>query len=238
MGEKAADDAGRWLDAVARSKELRLDTELYVLKHGQAEELIAGDDAPEDVFADLSSLAKLVREDGPSPVPTCADVSRALLSSGSSLATAIELTEGADGKLTPVPSGYAILTGSGLAGWLSGEEALGAGLFMGGPGISVVELEDGITAELAGADVALDARWGKDGGIEGIDVSAEVKGSVIEAPAGQQPRLRGGLGGAGAGACRMRVWLGIRRSGEKPNAQRGFSESGAQNRVGSPSEIR
>lgn len=184
MGEKAADDAERWLDAVARSKELRLDTELYVLKHGQAEELIAGDDAPEDVFADLSSLAKLVREDGPSPVPTCADVSRALLSSGSSLATAIELTEGADGKLTPVTSGYAILTGSGLAGWLSEEEALGAGLFMGGPGISVVELEDGITAELAGADVALDARWGKDGGIEGIDVSAEVKGSVIEAPAG------------------------------------------------------
>ena len=65
---------------------------------------------------------------------TCADVSRALLSSGSSLATAIELTEGADGKLTPVTSGYAILTGSGLAGWLSEEEALGAGLFMGGPG--------------------------------------------------------------------------------------------------------
>ncbi len=184
MGEGAAEEAERWLDAVARSKELRLDVELYVFRHGRAEALIAGEDALEDVYAGLAGLAKLVREDGPSPVPTCADVSRKLLSSGAALATAIETKEGVDGKLTPVPSGYAILTSGGLAGWLSGGEAIGAGLFMGGPGISVVELAGGITAELAGADVGVDALWGDDGEVESISVRVDVKGSVIEAPAG------------------------------------------------------
>lgn len=184
LGEEAAHDVEHWLDAVARSKELRLDVELYVLRHGEAQELLTGDDAPEDVFASLDALASRVREDGPAPVPTCTDISRALLSSGAALATAIGVEPGPDEKLTPVPDGFAVLTASGFAGWLSEDEALGAGLFCGGPGISVVELSGSITAEMAGADVAIDARWSDDGELEGIDVDVSVKGSIIEAPAG------------------------------------------------------
>ena len=53
---------------------------------------------------------------------------------------------------------------------------------MGGPGISVVELESGVTAELAGAELSVSPVW--DGGaLSGLDVSLEVNGSVIEAPA-------------------------------------------------------
>lgn len=135
MGEKAADDAGRWLDAVARSKELRLDTELYVLKHGQAEELIAGDDAPEDVFADLSSLAKLVREDGPSPVPTCADVSRACCPPARRSRPQSNRLRAPTASSRRYPPAYAILTGSGsrrLAQW--GRKRWAPELFYGRPG--------------------------------------------------------------------------------------------------------
>lgn len=184
LGEEAAHDVDHWLDAVARSKELRLDVELYVLRHGEAKDLLTGDDAPEDVFADLAALASRVREDGPAPVPTCTDISRTLLSSGAALATAIGVEPGPDDKLTPVPEGFAVLTESGFAGWLSDDEALGAGLFCGGPGISVVELNGSITAELAGGGVEIAARWADGGELEGIDIDVSVKGSVIEAPAG------------------------------------------------------
>ena len=117
LGAPAAAESARWLDAIARSKELRLDTELYVLRSGEAAGLLTSDDAPEDVFASLNALAERVRSDGPAPVPTCSDVSRSLISSGAALAAAIDVAEGADGRLTPVPAGFAILT---AAAWPGG----------------------------------------------------------------------------------------------------------------------
>ena len=184
LGEGAAEDAPRWLDAVARSKELRLDTELFVLRGDKASELLTGENAPEDVFAALNALSSRSREYGPAPVPTCVDVTRSLIASGAALAAAIELEEGADGAVTPVPAGFAVLTESGLAGFLTGDAALGAGLFLGGPGISVTELEGGVTAELAGADVSFEPVWGEDGAVTGLEFSVEVRAGVIEAPAG------------------------------------------------------
>ena len=56
LGAPAAAESARWLDAIARSKELRLDTELYVLRSGEAAGLLTSDDAPEDVFASLNAL--------------------------------------------------------------------------------------------------------------------------------------------------------------------------------------
>ena len=184
LGTAAADEAPRWLDAVARSKELRLDTELFVLKSGEASELLTGEEAPEDVFASLSALADRVRSDGPSPVPTCADVSRALIASGAALAAAVDTVSGTDDKLVPVPAGFAVLTPDGVAGWLEGDEALGAGLFIGGLGVNIVELSGGITVELAGTEVGIEPVWDGYGALTGIDVTVEVKGSVIEAPPG------------------------------------------------------
>ena len=46
LGEAAAAETARWLDAVARSHQLRLDTELYVLRGDEAAELIAGQTRP------------------------------------------------------------------------------------------------------------------------------------------------------------------------------------------------
>lgn len=185
LGEAAADEAARWLDAVTRSKELRLDTELYVLRGGEAAELLCGEDAPEDVFAALDALAQRLRRNGPSPAPGCADAARALTGSGAALAAAIELEKGAEGKLTPIPAGFAVLTDSGLAAWLEDEAALGAGLFAGGPGAALLEL-GGVTVELAGAKAELEPLWA-DGGLAALRVFVEASGSVVGAPAGSKP---------------------------------------------------
>ncbi len=186
LGASAAGEAERWLDSITRSTDLRLDTEFFVLKSGTAGELLTGDGSPEDVFADLNALSERMRSDGPAPVPTCADVARALIASNAALAAAINVTEGADGSLTPTPAGFAILTPDGLAGWLDEDAALGAGLFIGGPGSTVVELQGGVTAGLAGAKVSMEPVWDEDGAVAAINVSVEVSGSVIEAPAGSK----------------------------------------------------
>ena len=104
LGPAAAGEAARWLDAVARSKDLRLDTELYVIKNTEAAALLTGEDAPEDVFAALDALDTRLRTGGPAPAPTCADAARSLLESGAALAAAIELLDG-----EPVGAGFAVL---------------------------------------------------------------------------------------------------------------------------------
>ena len=182
LGEDAALETSRWLDALARSKQLRLDNELYVLRGDQASTFIAGDNAPEDVFADLDSLAKRISEYGPAPATICAGVSRSLLSSGAALITAIELEEGALGTLTAVPAGFAVISDGGLIGWLDDDEALGAGLFLGGPGLSVVELET-VTVELSGAEVTVEPVWEGDK-LSRLDIHLAVNCSVIEARPG------------------------------------------------------
>ena len=82
LGEAAAAETARWLDGVARSRELRLDTELYVLRGAEAAELVAGSNGPEDVFAALDALAGRMERSGTGRTPTCADVSRSLAESG------------------------------------------------------------------------------------------------------------------------------------------------------------
>lgn len=190
LGEGAAGEASRWLDAVARSRELRLDAELYVLRGGSAGELICGAGAQEDAASALSALASRASEYGPAPVSSCAGVSRALIERGAAAATAIRLEAGADGGLTAVPAGFALLTDGGLAGYLDGEAAFGAGLFLGGPGTAALELGGGVTAEAAGAALGFvrlgDAR---------LRIDVELRGSVAEAPSGAD--LSGGAAWAG-----------------------------------------
>ena len=47
-----------------------------------------------------------------------------------------------------------------------------------------MELSGGITVELAGTEVGIEPVWDGYGALTGIDVTVEVKGSVIEAPPG------------------------------------------------------
>ena len=183
LGESAAAQSGRWLDAVARSDQLRLDTELFVLRGDEAAGLIAGPDAPEDVFAALNALSRRMSEDGPASAATCTAVSRQLIEQGAALTAAVELEEGADGKLTPVPAGLAVLSSGGRTLYLTDGAAAGAGLFLDGPGTAVLELGGGVTAELAGADIELEPVWDGEG-LARLCLSVSISASVIEAPPG------------------------------------------------------
>ena len=183
LGESAAAQSGRWLDAVARSDQLRLDTELFVLRGDEAAGLIAGPDAPEDVFAALNALSRRMSEDGPASAATCTAVSRQLIEQGAALTAAVELEEGADGKLTPVPAGLAVLSSGGMTLYLTDGAAAGAGMFLDGPGTAVLELGGGVTAELAGAGIELEPVWDGEG-LERLCLSVSISAGVIEAPPG------------------------------------------------------
>ncbi len=179
LGEGAAAETARWLDAMARSRELRLDTELYVLRGARAAELVAGKSAPEDVFAALDALAERMRRSGAGRVPTCADAARALTGSGAALAAAIELEGG-----EPVPAGYAALVPGGPAIFLTGAAARGTGIFLGGPGAELTALPGGVVCELAGVETELNPVWARDGSLARLEVSAAARAMVTEAPVG------------------------------------------------------
>ena len=201
LGEAAAAETARWLDGVARSRELRLDTELYVLRGAEAAELVAGSNGPEDVFAALDALAGRMERSGTGRTPTCADVSRSLAESGAAAAAAVRLE---DGKI--LPAGFAVLTSSGPARFLSDEAAMGTALFLGGPGEAEVRLAGGVVCVLSGAELALEPVWAGDGSLARLEVSVSARGSVVEAPpdaalssAADWSRLGRELGEAAAG---------------------------------------
>ena len=177
-GEAAAAETARWLDGVARSRELRLDTELYVLRGAEAAELVAGSNGPEDVFAALDALAGRMERSGTGRTPTCADVSRSLAESGAAAASAVRLEDGkiparglrrAD-KLRP-----RALPPRMRRRW--GRRSSSAGT-----GEAEVRLAGGVVCVLSGAELALEPVWAGDGSLARLEVSVSARGSVVEAP--------------------------------------------------------
>lgn len=184
LGEDAAKSAPQWLDAIARSKDLRIDTELFVARGGTAAEFITGDDAPRDAYAALEALAERANRYGPGSSESCAEISRALVESGAAAALAFELADGADDERICVPAGYFVLTDADKALSLEGKAAMGAGLMLYGAGMSLIDLGDGVIAELDGVAVELQPSWNDGRSLAALNIALDVRGSIIEAPAG------------------------------------------------------
>ena len=172
LGPTAAESAAQWLDALTRSKVFRLDTGVYVLKNAAASELLCGKDAPEDVFASLEALSRRLRRTGPAPAASGDALARGLIESGAALAAAVELSDG-----EPQPAGFAVLAADGLAGYLEGDAASGAGLLLSGAQGEYLTL-DGVTLELMSAGASAEPEGGT------VCVEVCVKAGVVEAPAG------------------------------------------------------
>lgn len=184
LGEAAAAETARWLELIARSDSLRLDTPLFVVRGGDASELVTqagGEDG--DITQIMQALISFAEKSGPARIYTCAEAARSLVENGAALAGAVRGAEDAseEGGLTAELDGYAILGGGGrLMGCIEGEEALGVGLYCGEPGRAALTLECGATAELAGGDVELTPVWGTDGTITGLDVHVSLDAIVME----------------------------------------------------------
>lgn len=184
LGEDAARSAPRWLDAIARSKDLRIDTELFVARGGTAAEFLTGEAAPRDVYAALSALSQRAEKYGPGCAESCAEISRELTESGAAAALAFETAEGTDEDLTCVPAGFYVLTDADRVLSLEGKAAMGAGLILYGAGMSLIDLDGGVIAELAGVSTELQPSWSESGELDSLNIALEVRGNIVEAPAG------------------------------------------------------
>lgn len=185
VGEEAAAETSRWLELIARSDTLRLDTPLFIVRSGEASELVTEAGGEEsDITQIMQALMHYAEKSGPARIFTCADAARSLIENGAALTGAVREGEDAskEGSLTAELDGYAILGGEGrLMGYIDGEDALGVGLYCGEPGRAALTLSEGVTAELAGGSVELVPTWGEDGSITALEARVSVDAIVLEA---------------------------------------------------------
>ena len=183
LGEAAAAETSRWLELIARSESLRLDTPLFIVRSGEASELVTEAGGQEsDITQIMQALMHYAEKSGPARIYTCADAARALIENGAALTGAVREGEDAskEGSLTAELDGYAILGGEGrLMGYIDGEDALGVGLYCGEPGRAALTLSEGVTVELAGGELV--PAWGEDGSITALEARVSVDAIVLEA---------------------------------------------------------
>lgn len=188
LGEAAAAETARWLELIARSDTLRLDTPLFIVRGGEASELVTEAGGEEsDITQIMQALMHYAEKSGPARIFTCADAARSLIENGAALTGAVLEGEDAskEGSLTAELDGYAILGGEGrLMGYIDGEDALGVGLYCGEPGRAALTLDGGVTAELAGGSVELVPTWDEDGSITALEARVSMDAIVMEAVPG------------------------------------------------------
>lgn len=173
------------LNYVLRDIEMRLDTNLYLMRGGTAREALSagaegGRSAPDRLEA-MEDDAGLISHAAPRTVKQALED---LAATGSTFAPALELGE--NGELTAV--GYGILKDGRLAGWAGGDAARGINLLLGEVDADVVDL-DGAALRVVGAETSVRPAF-EDGRLTGLEILCKVEANVSEEP------LRGGLDGA------------------------------------------
>lgn len=150
LGERAAEQGVvQYLEHMERCVEMRLNTFLYIVREGTAEEAISATGLEgEGVVKLLTSLEKDVQLMNESHVFTCGEVAEQLAEGGGALAAAVSLVrqEGilaGESPETICTRGYAILREGKLAGYLDPELARGANLLMDLGGEDILEVPDG-----------------------------------------------------------------------------------------------
>ncbi len=192
IGESSAKAGiGDYLAFVGRSPLIRIDTPLYIVRGDGAKTLIEEcGGAPAGISEVMAGIVQSGEQRGDCAVTTAAEVMRNILSRGSALVSALELTvpsDAADGK-TAVAGGYAIIKGGKLSGFLSREQAIGVGFLTGDSGVCSVTVDDGrggkAALDITGGGTRVAPVWGEDGSIVRVNISASVKATVSEISAG------------------------------------------------------
>ena len=86
--------------------------------------------------------------------------------------------------LTAAVSGYAVIRGGGLVGFIDKEDAVGVGFLTNELGLSdiIVKDENGgaVTLEISRGSSELSAQWDDNGSLTGLSVTADVTASIVE----------------------------------------------------------
>ena len=185
IGEKAAAKGiGGYLSYICQSPDVRLGVPVYIIEGSTANELIffVGADG-----SGVSSVLEAIETENTRrsmPVFTAADIARDNARRSSALACAIRLHPGESGDApTAVFSGYGILKGGKLRGYIGQELVAGLGLVLGSVPIIQLTVKD-----MYGADVTVELSSGSstfspeyDGSeLTALNIACEVSAAVSE----------------------------------------------------------
>ena len=190
LGEIAARSSLRnCLSYVERDGEIRLDTNLFVVQGGTAEDVILQAEKAEGSVGDLlESLARDVEILGESHVYSCGEVAEALAEKGCALAAAVILTpsdQDLSGEMDTAIQGcgYAVLLDSGLCRFLDQNLSRGVNLLTGETRGDVVEAPDGtgdwFAARLTGSRADFEPMF-SNGELTGLRIRIQVRCSLDE----------------------------------------------------------
>ncbi|MBR2666784.1 MAG: spore gernimation protein GerC [Oscillospiraceae bacterium] len=191
VGETLARDGIRdYLDYVERNPEMRLETDLYVIRAGTANGAIA---AMTGEGYDINERLEFLQENADLSADTHPVTVRMFLIRteryGSTICPALRLTEhregdGARGDSALLPDGFAVLTDGRLRGYLDGEAAYGASLLMNETSEDTVTVTapGGVRVALTLSDCRTRVRpeFDRDGTLTALRVTTRLRAGVDE----------------------------------------------------------
>lgn len=194
LGEAAArEELTECLAFVERDAALRLDTRLYVVQGGTAEDAMVlpagGGQSVGDLLESLEKDVDLLSE---SHVTTCAEVSEALAGRGCALVSALaavrteNVLSAEEGEAVILLStGYALVTPEGLCRFLDLNLSRGVNLLTGEVGGDVIEAPDGeghwFAAQLTGAETKFRPGY-EEGELTVLDIELKLSCTLSELP--------------------------------------------------------
>ncbi len=190
VGEAAAKhDLSACLEYVERGYDMRLDTNLFIVRGGRAEEAIAkASENGESINEHLLALEKDVQILSENHIYDCGDVAEELAADGSAVVTAISLWENenvpvGENKKSVQVVGCAVIKDGKLCGYADVDASRGITLLMNRFVTDSAELPDGqgsyIAVVLTEGKTEYDVLFG-DSGIRKIMIKAKLQGSISE----------------------------------------------------------
>ena len=190
LGEESArKDVESALRYVCRSREIRMDVPLLIVRGASAETaLLETGDERVGAAELLGALAASAPTRDGEPLPSVGLIAGRLAEGKCALAAALACvpsSEGAEGEspLTLSPAGYAVLRNGALAAFIEPEEAAAVDLLRGAKGVHdfVVSDPDGRLVTLQTAPGSAETRLvrGEDGAPEAIELTLRVPASVV-----------------------------------------------------------
>ncbi len=183
LGPGAAEDAEMFLDHLARSVQIRMDTPLFIVRGGEAGTLVTSAGGEEgDITEILASLERGLRRSGELPVTTCAQTALSLARSGAALFTCVRLSpnQGAGKGETALADGCAVIRDGELCGYIEGRAARGAALLRGELGDAAVLLPCGATVRLYGCEAETRPLWDASGALTGLEAALDISAELME----------------------------------------------------------
>lgn len=185
LGESVLwDGVGTVLDGIERNEALRLNTSVFAVPDGSAQDLLLASGGDEGAAKLLSALVERSRKTGGPVIFTALELAAAFDENGAGLVCAVkgspsdEAYPDAEGELAIVPDGYIIINKGETAGRIPEEESGAVSLLLGRARTETVTL-GGTELRLEETRHGVSPVFG-DAGLSGLEVSVKLSAALLE----------------------------------------------------------